>query len=159
MGGTFACPIYGTYNSNTTGAGNLYIYIEGGTFQGDIGRAKDRSAWGKSFTLDLVGGNFDRVSSILPAGGNLNVASGIDLDREIVGQATFQNPIAGYADPSVVYYGGYYYYTFAKSYLSKPAIYMAKAANLCDIGKVEPFIVWSQALSDDGADIVGDREP
>ncbi len=153
LGGTFACPIYGTYNSNTTGAGNLYIYIEGGTFQGDIGRAKDRSAWGRSFTLDLVGGNFDRVSSILPAGGNLNVASGIDLDREIVGQATFQNPIAGYADPSVVYYGGYYYYTFAKSYLSKPAIYMAKAANLCDIGKVEPFIVWSQALSDDGADI------
>ena len=153
LGGLFECSIYGSHDSDTTIKGHLRFFFEGGEFHGDISRSKDGSAVGKYFTINLAGGNFDRVSTINCAGGNLNISDNIDLDAKIVGNAEFTNPIAGFADPSVVYHDGYYYYTFAKSYLSKPAIYMAKAANLCDIGNVEPFIIWAQATSGEGSDI------
>ncbi len=153
LDGLFECPIYGSHDSDTSIKGHLRFFFEGGEFHGDISRSKDGSAVGKYFTINMANGNFDRVSTIICAGGNLNVSENVDLNAEIVGEATFTNPIAGYADPSVVYHDGYYYYTFAKSYLSQPAIYMAKAANLCDIGKVEPFVIWSQAESGEGSDI------
>ena len=151
--GLFECSIYGSHDSDTTIKGHLRFFFEGGEFHGDISRSKDGSAVGKYFTINMIDGNFDRVSSIICAGGNLNISENIDLDAKIIGNASYTNPIAGYADPSVVYHDGYYYYTFAKSYLSKPAIYMAKAANLCDIGKVEPKVIWAQAESADGAEI------
>ncbi len=153
LGGLFECPIYGSHDSDTSIKGHLRFFFEGGEFHGDISRSKDGSAVGKNFTLNLAGGNFDRVSSIICAGGNLNVSENVDLNAEIIGEASFTNPIAGYADPSVIYHDGYYYYTFAKEYLSLPAFYMAKAANLCDIGKVEPVLIWSQAESGDGSEI------
>ncbi len=152
LGGNFECSVFGSYDSDAVN-GHLRIFIEDGSFHGDIGRSRNGRTVGKYFTLNLIGGNFDRVSSINCAGGDLNISEKIDLEAQIMGEASFTNPIAGYADPSVVYHDGYYYYTFAKTYQGKPAIYMAKASNLCDIGKVEPFIVWAQAESADASDV------
>lgn len=153
LGGTFECSVFGSYDADTVN-GHLRLFIEGGSFQGDIGRSRNGDAVGYTFTLNITGGNLDRVCTINCAGGTINLSEQVDLDAKVVGTASFTNPIAGYADPSVIFHGGYYYYTFAKTYQGKPAIYMAKAANLYDIGKVEPFIVWSQALSSDAADVV-----
>lgn len=142
-GGTFACPVYAAHDDDTYVNGDVRINIQGGTFKGDI----CRYGVGNSFTLDMADGNFDRVNSIDIGGGVLNIGEGIDLDAEIVGVGEYTNPAAGYADPSVVYHDGWYYYSYAKTYLGKEALWMAKAANIYDIGNVRPKLIWAQALS------------
>ena len=153
-GGTFDCSVYGSYDGKEV-SGNVNITLDGGSYRGDIGRTRVENATvGQSFTLNIVGGDFDRVSQIKADGINLNVSPDINIDAAVSGSANFTNPIAGYADPSVIYHDGWYYYSFAKDYLSLPALWIAKAANIYDLNNVEPTLVWAQALSTDGADIV-----
>ncbi len=148
-GGIFECPVYAAHDDDTEVGGDVHISIQGGEFHGDIARY----GVGKTFTLDLAGGDFDRVNTIDVGGGVLGVGDEIDLDASIVGVGQYQNPVAGYADPSVVYSDGWYYYSFSKDYLGKPALYMAKAANIYDLGNVRPKRVWS-ATDREGGDIV-----
>ena len=143
-GGTFECPIYAAHDTDTTVGGDVVIDIQNGKFCGDI----DRGSVGKSFTLNMAGGDFDRVCTVNVGGGTLGVGEGIDLDAEILGVGEYQNPIAGYADPSVVYHDGWYYYSYAKDYLGKAGLWMAKAANIYDLGNVRPKLIWAEALSE-----------
>ena len=143
-GGAFACPIYAAHDDDTYVNGKVCFNLQGGTFMGDI----SRSDVGESFTLDMAGGGFDRVNTVDIGGGVLNIGEGIDLDADIVGVGQYTNPIAGFADPSVVYHDGWYYYSYAKTYLGKEALWMAKAANIYDIGNVRPKLIWAQALSE-----------
>ncbi len=142
-GGDFECPVYAAYDTDTTVIGDVTISINGGTFYGDI-----CGGVGKTFTLNMASGNFDRVNTVDLCGGILNIGKDISLDAEITGVGQYQNPVANYADPSIVYHDGWYYYSFAKDYLSKPGLWMAKAANIYDIGNVKPTLIWAQALSD-----------
>ncbi len=143
-GGCFECPVYAAHDNDTTVNGDVKINIQGGTFCGDI----YRYGVGNSFTLNMAGGDFNRVGIVDVGGGTLNVGEGIDLDAEVFGVGQYQNPTAGYADPSVVYHDGWYYYSFAKDYLGKPGLWMAKAANIYDIGNVRPTLIWAQATSE-----------
>ena len=143
-GGTFACPVYAAHDGDTYVNGDVCINIQGGTFKGDI----FRYGVGNSFTLNMANGNFDRVNTVDVGGGVLNVGEGIDLDAAIEGIGQYTNPVAGFADPSVVYHDGWYYYSYAKTYLNQEALWMAKAANIFDLGNVRPKLIWAQALSD-----------
>ena len=159
-GGVCDCAVFALPSGNAVVGGDITINVSGGALRGDLGYAQgDGATHNGSFTLNLAGGDLSRLGSVgtRDIGGTntarLNLSSDIDLTAEITGTATYQNPIAGYADPSVVYADGWYYYTFAKSYGGKPGLYMAKAANLFDIGKVEPVLIWSQALTGQAADM------
>ncbi|MBR5011195.1 MAG: family 43 glycosylhydrolase, partial [Clostridia bacterium] len=156
LGGEFDCSVYGSYDGENV-LGDVTVTLDGGEYHGDIGKTRtvtENNTVGASFTVNMVSGNFDRVSQIKLSGCNLNVSSDIDLNKKVSGNAEFTNPIANYADPSVIYHGGWYYYSFAKDYLGLPAVWIAKAANIYDLGNVEPTLVWAQALSSDGAEIV-----
>ncbi len=148
-GGRFECPVYAAHDGDTVVSGDVCINIQGGTFCGDI----DRYGVGKSFTLNMADGNFDRVNVVNVGGGVLNLGEEIDIDAEISGIGQYTNPAAGFADPSVVYHDGWYYYSFAKDYLGKPGLYMAKAANIYDIGNVRPKLIWAQALGEAGSEV------
>ena len=143
-GGNFMCPIFAAYDDDTAVYGDVEINLNGGVFCGDI----SRYGVGKTFTLNMADGNFDRVNTVDVGGGVLNIGEGIDLDANIVGIGYYQNPVAGFADPSVVYHDGWYYYSYAKTYLGKEALWMAKAANIYDLGNVRPKLIWAQALSE-----------
>ncbi len=155
-GGTFDCSLYGSYDGENV-SGTVTFNLDGGEYHGDIGRTRitaDGATVGSSFTLNMIDGDFDRVSNVKLGGGTLNTSSNVSLSASVSGNASFTNPIAGYADPSVIYHDGWYYYSFAKDYLGLPAVWIAKAANIYDLGNVEPTLVWAQALSSDGANIV-----
>lgn len=161
-GGTFDCGVFGIdYALRTLGGavsvrGNIDISITGGVFCGELGlarRAADASLTGE-FTLSLLDGNFARVCS---ADGGKNVSgsftsklvygSGVNFNGEIAGDITFNNPVADYADPSVFYRDGWYYYTYSETYMGGAGLFMRRAANLCDIGKSEPVMIWAQKVS------------
>ena len=160
-GGVFACSVFGMAGEALSYTGNITVNAAGSAFEGDIRAAQDKTpTFSGVYTLNIAGSDVSRASSILGtdglAGGGssaVHIAEGVDLTRALSGRIEYQNPIAGFADPSIVYADGWYYYTFAKDYKSKPAVWMAKAANLCDIGKVEPVLVWGQAESNDGQEI------
>ena len=156
LGGEFDCSLYGSYDGENVN-GDINITLNGGEYHGDIGKTRivnESGTVGTSFTVNMVNGDFDRISQIKLDGCTLNVSGDVKLDAKVSGNASFTNPVADYADPSVIYHDGWYYYSFAKDYLSKPAVWIAKAANIYDLGNVEPTLVWAQALSTDGAEIV-----
>ncbi len=155
-GGEFDCSLYGSYDGENVN-GNVNITLDGGEYHGDIGRTRisaDGATVGAAFTVNMVSGDYDRVSQIKLDGCSLNISSDINLSAKVSGNASFTNPIADYADPSVIYRDGWYYYSFAKDYLGLPAVWIAKAANIYDLGNVEPSLIWAQALSNDGKEIL-----
>lgn len=166
-GGYFDCSVFGSARAGTkvtdylTVSGDTYIKITGGTFCGDIGFAQNESVQFKGhFSLELLAGDFTRVNSVrgtagLKGGGTseLNLGEGLDLAGKIDGEISFTNPVADYADPSVFYHGGYYYYTYSKDYNGKPACWMTRTPNLCDIGNSEPICVWSSSNDGTAQDI------
>ena len=159
-GGIVACPVIGTA-AGATVSGNVTVNAAGATFEGDIRAGEDKTAvQNGAYSLVVTTSDIRRVGTVSGTAGiggthtsALTVPENMNLSAAVSGDATYQNPIAGYADPSVVYADGWYYYTYAKEYAGKPAIYMAKAANLFDIGKVTPVLIWSQALSGQAKDM------
>ena len=159
-GGEIDCSIYGLPSADVIQTGDIRAVVLGGALRGDVLLAQGGApTLNGSFTLDLQKGDFSRIGQVRGTGaaGNakstLNLGADVETDAALEGTITYQNPIAGYADPSVVFADGWYYYTFSKDYKSKPAVWMAKAANLCDIGKVEPVLVWGQADAAEGQEI------
>ena len=159
-GGVIDCSIYGLPDAAVIQNGNISAAVLGGALRGDVLLAQSgQPTLLGTFTLNLQSGDFSRIGQVKGSGSagtpqsTLNLGADVNTEAELTGTVTYQNPIAGYADPSVVYADGWYYYTFAKSYQSKPAIWMAKAANLCDIGKVEPILVWGQANSTEAQEV------
>lgn len=163
-GGVFDCSVYAMPHAGQSVCGDLALDIVGGQYRGDIANAPVQPT-APTATLDgeikirIFGGDFARVGMLRKTelcGENqsdLYIGDGIDLEAPVEGRADYQNPIAGYADPSVVYTGEFYYYTYSKSYAGSFGLYMAKAANLCDIGNVEPQLIWSQALTGQGSEM------
>ena len=159
-GGQFHCPIFGM-EDGVTAKGNITIDLAGGTVCGDIrASAGDGATFDGVYTLNIGGADIERASSIVGAqslGGahtSFFNAPNTDLTRTLSGEITFTNPIAGFADPSVVYHDGWYYYTYARNTAAtKAAIYMCRAANLCDLAGAAPQLIWSQAQSGGGAEI------
>lgn len=159
-GGVLDCPVFALADG-TSARGDITLALAGVTVCGEIDRAIGSGATHNgTYTLELRGGNLDRLGKIGArtvsgqASTVLRVAETVKLNAAIEGTMTYQNPIAGYADPSVVYSDGWYYYSFAKDYAGKPGLCIAKAANLSDIDDVEPTVVWAQALSDDATDVI-----
>ena len=158
-GGTLACSVFGTAGEEVSAAKNVTLNAYGGIFEGDIRAAQSNiSKIGGSFKVNIYGADISRVSTLEGAekiGGTseINVAQNIDINANLSGEITYQNPIAGFADPSIVLHDGFYYYTYANGYKGGMGLWMAKAANLCDIGKVEPVLIWSQKLSGEAAEM------
>ena len=167
-GGTFKCPVFGaSNNSPDINAGNgkidgdITINIYGGSFCGNIDASKDNKyVFNGKYTLNVYGGDLSRVTTIRGtdkmAGGSCSssIYSDKDLafDKTLSGEIEFTNPIGSYADPSVQYdtETGYYYYTYSGLYGSDQAIYITRAANLCDIGCSDPILIWTSAMQADG---------
>ena len=160
-GGTFACSVFGITGESITVNGDVTLNGYAAEFQGDVRAAQnDLPTLNGKYVFNIEKADVTRASVIIGAealnGENtseINVAADVDLDATLSGEITFQNPIAGYADPSIVYHDGYYYYTYAATYKGNDALWMAKAANLCDIGKVEPILIWSQATTGQGKEM------
>lgn len=159
-GGEFKCSIYGIARASdavgqqNTVKGDVTVTLNRGTFCGDIlaaQRLEDVKLEGK-YTLTVGGGEYSRVNAIKGTDGlgdkassQLNVADNIDLTAALEGELTLENPIATFADPSVYYYDGWYYYTYSKDYAGKPGLWLTRAVNIADLGKTEPMMVWSAA--------------
>ncbi len=160
-GGTFACSVFGISGEAITIDGDIILNGYSAGFEGDIRAAQNNlPTLNGKFIVNVHGADITRASVIIGAealGGNntseINVAKNIDLNAPLAGEITFTNPIAGYADPSIVFHDGYYYYTYANGYNGGQGLWMAKAANLCDIGKVEPILIWSQKLTGQGKEM------
>ncbi len=168
-GGDFRCSIVGiaepsvSYGGQINYKGNIDITLNGGTFMGDIAvaaRGNETSLNGHC-DIRLVSGDYSRVNLIeganktkLYADGKatatLHVCEDIDLTAELSGEIEFKNTIANFADPSVFYHGGWYYYTYAKDYMGKPAVWMRRAANFSDISASRPVLVWAEAIDPSG---------
>lgn len=154
-GGEFACSVFGIVGEAVTVRGDITLNAFGGEFSGDIRAAQnDLPTLDGTYTVNVHGADLSRASTVLGAealaGNNVshwNVAENRDFTKPLAGNITYQNPIAGFADPSIVYDGGYYYYTYASGYKGGMGLWMARAVNLCDIGKVEPVLIWSQKLT------------
>ncbi|MBQ7012218.1 MAG: family 43 glycosylhydrolase [Clostridia bacterium] len=159
-GGIFNCSIYGIARaSDAVGQinkikGDVTVTLNRGEFRGDIlaaQREEDAELEGK-YVLTMGGGDYSRVNAIKgteklgdKASCELNVADNINLSEELKGELTLENPIATFADPSVYYYDGWYYYTYSKDYAGKPGLWLTRAVNIADLGKTEPMMVWSAA--------------
>lgn len=153
-GGTFACSVFAISGEAVTVNGNVTLYGYKSGFEGDIRVSKNSApVFNGTYALNINGANITRASAIVGAdgisGNNTSkiTVSDINLEAPLSGNITFTNPIAAYADPSIVFHDGYYYYTYANGYDGGMGLWMAKAANLCDIGKVEPVLIWSQKQS------------
>lgn len=154
-GGEFACSVFGIVGEAISVRGNVTLNAYGGEFSGDLRAAQnDLPTLDGTYTVNVYGADLSRVSTVLGAetlaGNNVshwNVAENRDFTKPLAGNITYQNPIAGFADPSIVYDDGYYYYTYASGYKGGMGLWMARAVNLCDIGKVEPVLIWSQKLT------------
>ncbi len=168
-GGEFMCPVFALANNspsitagNGTVRGDVTVNIWGGTFAGNLDASKDNKYnFDGTYTLNVYGGNFDRVASIKGTSGIagnctsvINTNLDLHFDDAVSGEIEFTNPVAGYADPSVIYADdGFYYYSYAGTYNGKQAIYMTRAANLCDVGRSDPYLVWTSAMDGKGTDI------
>ncbi len=167
-GGTFKCPVFGLANNspdihaeNGTVKGDVTINIWGGTICGNLDASKDyKYNFTGKYTLNVYDGNLTRVTTIrgtegMAAGActsTINSDADLKFSEACSGEIEFTNPIAGYADPSVQYDAdtGYYYYTYSGLYGGKQAIYLTRAANLCDVGYSDPILIWTAAMQADG---------
>jgi len=154
-GGTFACSVFAIAGEAIAVNGDVTVNGYNAGFEGDIRVSKNTlPTFNGTYTFNVENADITRASVIVGTegiGGNntskIAVPGNIDLNAPLSGEITFTNPIAGYADPSIVFHEGYYYYTYAAGYNGGQGLWMAKAVNLCDIGKVEPILIWSQKLT------------
>ncbi len=167
-GGTFKCPVFGLANNspdihagNGNAAGDITINLYGGTFAGNLDASKDyKYNYNGKYTLNVYDADLTRVTTVRGTEGMaagscssaINSDADLKFDQPLSGEIEFTNPIAGYADPSVQYdpVTGYYYYTYSGLYGGKQAIYITRAANLCDVGYSDPILIWTAAMQADG---------
>ena len=167
-GGKLYCPVFGTATiSPAIGAdkgtinGNITLNLWGGEYAGNLDCSQNFNyEFNGKYTLNAYWGDYTRVATIKGtdgmAAGNcssvINTNLDLKFDEAIDATIEFTNPIANYADPSVQYdkVTGYYYYTYSGLYGSKQAIYVTRAANLCDVGRSDPILIWTSAMQADG---------
>ncbi len=138
-------------NDMSTVTGNITLNISGGEFHGDIAVVQNpaKNTLNGSYTLNITGGDLRCVGSVTGTSGVLgnnssSIVSSLNLTAACSGTMTYQNPIIAYgADPSVYYYGGWYYYVRASTNAGKPCISLSRAANLADIGNTAAKVLWT----------------
>ena len=148
-GGTFLAGVYAIYEEDSAGYDlnyNVTLNITGGDFQAAIAPAKSLStALHGSYTVNLNGGEFMHLTDLRGTadfGGDmtsaLNIGDGIDINEKETGTTSFSNPIRyNNADPNLMYYDGFYYYTCTGS----TTIGIIKAANLADIKTTAAYTI------------------
>ncbi len=162
-GGIFACSVYGGsepsigYGSSCTVTGDVTVDITGGEFRGSINAfaRPSETNFNGNYSLSILGGELDRVNSVMGVSDcptykknkckdSITLSNKINLEAEIEGKASFENPIAYFADPSICMHNGWYYYVYTSYYYGQPCIYMRRAANIADISATTPTLLWSQ---------------
>ena len=169
-GGVFRCSIFGAAKatekegSKAIITGDISVILNRGDFRGDIlaaQRGEDVILNGK-YSLTMGGGDYSRVNSIRgtdelveisKAESELNIADNIDTKAEFGGELTVENPIASFADPSVYFHDGWYYYTYSKDYSGKPGLWVTRAPNIADLGCTEPIMIWSSVTTGKGGEV------
>ncbi len=171
-GGIFECSVCGmaaaspAVGQSVSVTGDVSVKIGGGAFRGDLlaFEADGDVKFKGKYALSLLGGDLTRAGVIRGVEKNLyyskklcsdslEIAASLKADDELSGRIEFENPIASYADPSVYYHDGWYYYSYAKDYNGKPGLWMTRAANLPDLSATTPLLVWSAAVTGQGAEI------
>jgi len=156
--GIFNCPVLGmtsAYSAHTDRKlkvdGNVTVNIHGGEYRAELDAYKDGSViFNGKYTLNVYSAELDRACSVKGTQGlegnnssMLNLSDKIDTGKKVSGTIDFTNPIGGYPDPSVILGNdGYYYYAYTDYADGKPAIFIKRALNLCDITYAEPRLVW-----------------
>ncbi len=170
-GGKFECPVFGisaAYSYPTghtvTNTADITLNIAGGTFCGNIDAYEDTSAiLNGSYTVNLYdGAELQRVSSIKGTEGlggehssEINYETELSINDSIDTTISFQNPIDGHPDPSVVLGDdGYYYYSYAATSNGKQAIFMTRSPNLPDIDHSYKRLIWTAGDNGDGEEIL-----
>ncbi len=168
-GGKFMCSIYGIaepcedVGKRISLTGDISIVVNGGTLTGDISVAcrESESTFTGHCDIKLLSGDFSRLNLIKGAEDTvlynrgkctayLHLGENVDINAELTGIVKFTNHIADFADPSVFYHNGWYYYTYSKSYKGKPALWIRRAANFSDISSARPQLVWAEATASAG---------
>lgn len=163
-GGVFKCSVYGTaVASPSVGKtarikGNVTVTLNRGEFRGDLlfaQRDEDVEFEGR-YVLTVAGGDISRVNAIrgidslaknTGAESELNLSTEISTTAPQSGTVTVENPIAGFADPSVYFHDGWYYYTYSRDYNGGPALWMTRSPNVADLSASEPVMIWSAKVS------------
>ena len=163
-GGVFKCSVYGTaVASPSVGKtarikGNVTVTLNRGEFRGDLlfaQRDEDVEFEGR-YVLTVAGGDISRVNAIrgidslaknTGAESELNLSTEISTTAPQSGTVTVENPIAGFADPSVYFHDGWYYYTYSRDYNGGPALWMTRSPNVADLSASEPVLIWSAKVA------------
>ncbi len=148
-GGTFLAGVYAIYEEDGSGYEQSYdvtLSITGGDFQGAVAPAKslDTVLHG-TYTVNLDGGEFMHLTDLRGTAdfegdmtSALNIGNNIDINEKETGTTSFSNPIRyNNADPNLLYYDGFYYYTCTGS----TTIGIIKAANLADIKTTAAYTI------------------
>ncbi len=165
--GLFNCPVFAASsvysaptNQKTTVRGDLTINVYGGEFRAELDAVQDSSVTlNGTYKLKIENADLDRVSTItgaesIGAHSELELSDKLKTDEKINKKISFTNNVGGYPDPSVVLANdGYYYYSYSENVEGKPAIFMKKALNLCDIASAAPKLVWKVTDGTAGSNI------
>ena len=151
-GGEFLAGVYAfdITAADKTVDSNVTLTIGGGKFNTAIAVASNPTlgSYAGSFNVRITDGNFAHLTALTGTAGlanstmtsTLSTGSHVDLNAEVTGTMTFQNPIrSNGADPWLFYYDGFYYYVATAS--SKLAIY--KAANIGDLATTPATVIYS----------------
>ena len=148
-GGTFLAGVYAIYEEDGSGYDLKYdvtLNITGGDFQAAIAPAKSfNTVLHGTYTVNLNGGEFMHLTDLRGTAdfdgdmtSALNIGEGIDINEKETGTTSFSNPIRyNNADPNLMYYDGFYYYTCTGS----TTIGIIKAANLADIKTTAAYTI------------------
>ena len=140
-GGELLRGIFVLYEEDGAGYNLNYdatVTLNGGTVHGAVAPAKGfGTKLHGSFTLNVNGGSYAHLTDLRGTavfGGDmtsvLNVSGAVDLEKEESGTLTFTNYLRqNNADPYILYYDGFYYYTCTGA----TTIGLIKAANISDI--------------------------
>ncbi len=155
-GGKFLCSIFGMATPANVDKdmsivnGDITLNISGGEFHGDIAPVQnyEKNTLNGKYTVNITGGDLRAVGTIRGNEGVIGksssaLISNVDLDKNVQGEMTFENPIIGYgADPSVYFHNGWYYYVRPTTVGSAQAIQISRAANIADIGNTAATVVY-----------------
>lgn len=148
-GGTFLAGVFAIYEEDSAGYDlnfDITLNITGGDFQAAIAPAKSlNTKLHGSYTVNLDGGEFMHLTDLRGTEdfdgdmtSALNIGDNIDINEKEEGTTSFQNPIRyNNADPNLLYYNGFYYYTCTGS----TTIGIIKAANMADIKTTAAYTI------------------
>ena len=151
-GGEFLAGVYvfDVTAAEQSASSDVTLTIGGGKFNTVIAVASNPAlgSYAGSYNVRITDGNFAHLTAFTGTAelanstmtSTLSTGSHVDLNAEVTGTMTFQNPIrSNGADPWLFFHDGFYYYVATAS--SRLAIY--KAANIGDLATTPGTVIYA----------------